>query len=290
MSDPEKLREEANKLANSGGGFFSKLFGGNKLDEACEKYTQAGSRFKIDQKWSSAGECYETAANIQLNKLENKHESAQNFVEAGNCFRKSDPKRASDCLKAAIEVYIDLGRANLVAKQHVTMAEIWEVEPEQLVESIEHYRKASAIFRGEEQQSQANKCDLKAAQMLATNKSYQEAVQLFEQVAQNACESSLLKYSAKEYFFKAALCHFCIDTNQASIAVERYESNFPSFTDTRECQLLKSLIKAAEECKIDDYTDAVKKYDSMSRLDQWYTAILLAIKNRLADDPTPDFT
>ena len=25
MSDPEKLREEANKLANSGGGFFSKL-------------------------------------------------------------------------------------------------------------------------------------------------------------------------------------------------------------------------------------------------------------------------
>merc|ERR1712227_1195287 len=89
QKDSEKLREEANKLANSGGGFFSKIFGGNKLDEACEKYTQAGSRFKIDQKWSSAGECYETAANIQLNKLENKHESAQNFVEVGNCFRKS---------------------------------------------------------------------------------------------------------------------------------------------------------------------------------------------------------
>ena len=31
MSDPEKLHEEANKLANSGGGFFSKLFGGNKV-------------------------------------------------------------------------------------------------------------------------------------------------------------------------------------------------------------------------------------------------------------------
>ncbi len=28
MSDPEKMREEAQKLANSGGGFFSKLFGG----------------------------------------------------------------------------------------------------------------------------------------------------------------------------------------------------------------------------------------------------------------------
>ena len=111
MSDPEKMREEAIKLANSGGGFFSKLFGGgNKLDEACELYTQAGSRFKIGQKWGSAGECYETAAGIQLNKLENKHEAAQNLVEAGNCFRKAEPKRAADCLTQAIEVYIDLGR------------------------------------------------------------------------------------------------------------------------------------------------------------------------------------
>ena len=70
-----------------------------------------------------------------------------------------------------------------MAKQHVTMAEIWESEPEQLGEAIEHYKKASAIFRGEEQQSQANKCDLKAAQMLATNKNYQEALQLFEAVS-----------------------------------------------------------------------------------------------------------
>ena len=54
----------------------------------------------------------------------------------------------------------------------------------------------------------ANKCDLKAGSMLALNKQYERAVQLFEGVASHACESSLLKYSAKEYFFKAALCHF----------------------------------------------------------------------------------
>jgi len=109
---------------------------------------------RVDQKWSSAGECYEKAAGIQLTKLENKHESAQNLVEAGNCWRKAEPKRATDCLSQAIEVYIDLGRANLVAKQHVTIAEIWEAEPDQIENSIEHYRKASQIFRGEEQQSQ----------------------------------------------------------------------------------------------------------------------------------------
>ena len=40
----------------------------------------------------------------------------------------------------------------------------------------------------------------------------------------------------------------------------RYEGNFPTFSDSRECQLLKTLLQAADENKIDDFTDAVKKY------------------------------
>lgn len=30
-------------------------------------------------------------------------------------------------------------------------------------------------------------------------------------------DSPLLKYSAKDYFFKAALCHFCIDMLNAKV-------------------------------------------------------------------------
>lgn len=50
MTNAENLREEAEKLESSKGGFFAKVFGGgnDKLEEACEKYTQAGSRFKGD--------------------------------------------------------------------------------------------------------------------------------------------------------------------------------------------------------------------------------------------------
>lgn len=35
----------------------------------------------------------------------------------------------------------------------------------------------------------------------------------------NAMDSPLLKYSAKEYFFKAALCHFCIDMLNAKVGL-----------------------------------------------------------------------
>lgn len=32
-------------------------------------------------------------------------------------------------------------------------------------------------------------------------------------------ESTLLKYGAKDYFFKAALCHFCVDMLNAKVSM-----------------------------------------------------------------------
>lgn len=82
-------------------------------------------------------------------------------------------------------------------------------------------------------------------------------------------DSTLLKYSAKDHFFKAALCHFCVDMLNAKVsiiyikfpsceasealvsvlrpfsllsaqlAVQKYEEMFPAFSDSRECKLLK---------------------------------------------------
>ena len=59
------------------------------------------------------------------------------------------------------------------------------------------------------------------------------------QVAASALESSLLKYSAKEYFFRAALCHLCVDSLNAQHAVQRYEEQYPAFADSREAKLVK---------------------------------------------------
>lgn len=76
-------------------------------------------------------------------------------------------------------------------------------------------------------------------------------------------DSTLLKYSAKDYFFKAALCHFCVDMLNAKVspnttfvcvhgsrtanfhspvlklAEQKYTEMFPAFSDSRECKLLK---------------------------------------------------
>ena len=71
---------------------------------------------------------------------------------------------------------------------------------------------------------------------------------LFLKVAAHALESSLIKYSAKDYFFRASLCHLCVDAVNAQHAVQRYEEQFPSFGDSREAKLVKALIKVSLFC------------------------------------------
>lgn len=59
------------------------------------------------------------------------------------------------------------------------------------------------------------------------------------QVAMSAMDNQLLRYSAKDHFFRAALCHMCQDIQDAGTAVTRYEEMFPAFADSREYKLLK---------------------------------------------------
>lgn len=54
-----------------------------------------------------------------------------------------------------------------------------------------------------------------------------------------AMDNSLLKYSAKDHFFRACVCHMCVDLVNAQLSVEKYENMFPAFSDSRECKLIK---------------------------------------------------
>lgn len=162
---------------------------------------------------------------------------------------------------------------------------MYEADALDLEQAIQHYEQAADYFSGEESTSSATKCLLKVAQYSAQLENYEKAIQIYQQVAQTSLESPLLKYSAKDYLFRAALCHFCVDVSNAQLALERYVQMYPAFQDSREYKLLKTLIEHAEEENIDGFTDAVKEYDSISRLDQWYTTILLRIKKQLNENP-----
>ena len=54
-------------------------------------YGRAANLYKMAKKWSKAGQTFVTVATHHA-KLGNKHDSATNYVDASNCFKKSDPK------------------------------------------------------------------------------------------------------------------------------------------------------------------------------------------------------
>nr|CAD7424372.1 unnamed protein product [Timema monikensis] len=284
MADNEQkaiqLMAEAEKKLHSSKGFFGSLFGGSsKVEEAVECYQRAANMFKMAKKWGAAGNAFCEAAMFHA-KAGSKHDAATNYVDAANCYKKSDSNEAVSCLVKA-----DMGRFSMAAKHHQSIAELYETEAIDLDRAVQHYEQAADYFKGEDSNSSANKCLLKVAQYAAQLENYDKAIKIYEQVAGSSLDSSLLKYSAKEYFFRAALCHLCVDVLNAQHALERYQEMYPAFQDSREYKLLKVLIDHMEEQNVDGFTEAVKDYDSISRLDQWYTTILLRIKKQVNDDP-----
>uniref|UniRef100_A0A8C5HZV9 Beta-soluble NSF attachment protein-like n=1 Tax=Gouania willdenowi TaxID=441366 RepID=A0A8C5HZV9_GOUWI len=254
--------------------------GNHKVEEACEMYCRAANMFKMAKNWSAAGNAFCKAARIHM-QLQNKHDCATSFIDAGNAFKKSDPNEAIKCLNAAIDIYTDMGRFTIAAKHHISIAEIYESELVDIEKAIAHYEQAADYYKGEESNSSANKCLLKVGGYCAQLEQYQKAIEIYEQVGANTMDNPLLKYSAKEYFFKASLCHFIVDELNAKIAIEKYEEMFPAFSDSRECKLLKKLLEAHEEQNSEAFTEAVKEFDSISRLDQWHTTLLLRIKKTI---------
>lgn len=276
-----QLMAEAEKKLTHSKGFLGSLFGGpSRVDEAMDLYQQAANKFKMAKKWSSAGHAFTELASLYA-KGGSRLDAATNYVEAGNCYKKTDPNESVNCLLKAIEIYTDMGKFVMAAKHHQAIAEIYETEVTDIEKAIQHFEQASDYFRGEENNSSSNKCLLKVAMYAAQMENYEKAIQIYEQVATSSLESSLLKYSAKEYMFRATLCHLCVDLTNAKIAVEKYEEMYPAFQDSRECKLLKALTTHLEDQNVDAFTDTVKDYDSISRLDQWYTTMLLRIKKSI---------
>jgi len=111
---------------------------------------------------------------------------------------------------------------------------------------------------------------------------YDKAIEIYEKVASGSLDNNLLKWSVKEYFFKAGLCHLCTsDVVAANRALEKYKDMDPTFTSQRECKLLEQINVAYENLDVEAFTSAVVEYDQISKLDAWKTSMLLKIKNSM---------
>jgi alpha-soluble NSF attachment protein len=123
------------------------------------------------------------------------------------------------------------------------------------------------------------------ADLAALNQDYYRAFKTYEKVADQSINNNLMRYSVKEYFLKAGICHLAtqdlIDTERA---IEKYKELDPGFASQRECQLLVDLLGAVNAKDADMFTDKLFAYNQMSKLDKWKTSILLLIKTQIQEE------
>jgi len=177
-----------------------------------------------------------------------------------------------------------LHRFSIAAKHQKEIAELYEAELD-FEHAIESYQVAADYFEGEGSSSAASACLLKVAQFSAQLEKYEKAIEIFEKVAKTSLESNLLKWSVKEYFLKAGLCHLASgDVVSAKRALERYMEMDVTFSAQRECKFLQDIVAAVENFDVEAFTQAVVEFDSISKLDQWKTTMLLRIKTAIKAD------
>ncbi|KAI8047697.1 soluble NSF attachment protein [Syncephalis plumigaleata] len=215
------LLMKATKKAN-----YTGWFGGNKYEEAAELYGRAANQFKLAKLYTDT----------------ERDEAAPTFVAASKCYKKSNPEDAVAALKMAIEIYTERGRFHPAATHQKEAA-------------MESYQIAADWYGGEEATAQANNCLLKVAEFAAQLEQYERAIEKFEQVARANVDNQLTKWSLKEYFLKAGLCHLCLkDTDELQRALACYQDMDLTFSNTREYKFLQNIAEAIDAEDVEQFT------------------------------------
>ncbi|KAI7215247.1 TPR-like protein [Hortaea werneckii] len=283
--DPRALLQKADKQAASAGSGFS-LFGGRaeKYEAAAELYIQAANAFRLQKSSKEAGQCFEKAASLQTNQLKEPDDAANTLTEAFKSYRKDEPEDAARCLEQAIQHYTLKGNFRRAATHKQNLAELYEVEMGDGKRAAEAYETAAGWYESDNAEALANKLFLKLADLSALESDYYKAISNYEKVAKSSINNNLMKWSVKEYLLKAGICHLCTgDSVATNRALESYRDLDPSFSQTREHQLLSDLVEAVDEGDQEKFADKLFQYDQMSKLDKWKTTLLLRVKENIEE-------
>ncbi|KAJ5759515.1 Tetratricopeptide-like helical [Penicillium odoratum] len=318
--DPRVLLQKADKALSGASGGFS-WFGGRteKYENAADLYSQAANAFRVQKLSESpprtpspspslslssralillaleanssasidkeAGQAFERAATIQTQNLNEPDDAANTLQEAFKVYRKSDPEDAVRVLSTAIQHYVLKGNLRRAATQQQYLAEVYEMELGDMKKALEAYEKAAEWFESDNAEALANKHFLKVADLAALEGDYYTSIKHYERIARQSMNNHLMKWSVKDYFLKAGICHLCTnDLVETNRAFESYREINPAFVSEREHQLLVDLLQAIEAKDQDMFADKLFSYDQLSKLDKWKTTLLLRVKGNIEED------
>lgn len=277
-----QLMAEADKMDGTKSSFFGSLFSkGSNKEETAETYVRAANSFKLAKSWTNAGRAFERAAETYSKVSDLQYDAASKYADAAKAYKNSNPMSAIPCYEKAIQMYADSARFQQCARLQKDVAELYEAEGH-ADKALPAFSSAADFYDMDDAKSNANSMRVKVAALQALAGQYKEAVELFEQIAEASLANNLLKYGAREHLLRAGFCRLCqSDVIGAQRAVEKYGNLDTSFPSSREGRLLSDVVAAVAESDEQAFTSHVFEYDSISKLDEWKTSILLKIKQQI---------
>ncbi|KAI1403732.1 TPR-like protein [Hypoxylon fuscum] len=283
--DPRALLQKADKTLGGASSGFS-FFGGReeKYQSAADLYVEAANAFRMQKMNREAGQAFEKAASVQNKHLNEPDDAANTLVDAFKVYRKENPEDAVRCLDFAVNQYCKKGNFRRAAQHKENMGEVFETEVGDTKRALECYEAAAGWYEGDNAAALANKLWLKVAEIAAIEGDYYKSIEQYEKVAAASLNNNLMRYSVKDYFLKAGICHLATgDMVAVNRALEKYRDLDPTYPSTREHQLLVDLAAAIEAGDQDQFTDKLFQFDQMSKLDKWKTTILVRVKNNIEE-------
>lgn len=240
---------------------------------------------------TQAAECYLKVAELS-EKLKQEHDAATAYVNAAKCYKGISSADAVRMFKMAVEMHMENNRFATAAKMYKEIAELEEKEMN-LEAALVAYQDSADCYFNEDSTTSGNQMLLKVAEMAASSADYSRAIQIYEKVANSSLDNNLLKWSVKDYYFKASLCNLAMGAKTGDMAkttesLEKYMDLHPAFEDSRECKLIQSCLEAVNDGDVEAFTGHVFKYDSVYKLDNWTASILLVVKDAVGDGPELD--
>ncbi|ORY64366.1 alpha-soluble NSF attachment protein [Pseudomassariella vexata] len=283
--DPRALLQKADKAYSGAASGFS-LFGGKeqKYMDAVDLYIEAANAFRMQKMNVEAGKAFEKAASIQTSKLNEPDDAANVMVDAFKVYKTDSPDDAVRCLDVAISQYCKKGNFRRAAQHMENMGEVFETQVQDNARALECFEKAAGWYESDNAAALANKLWLKVADIAALAGDYYKSIEHYERVAAASINNNLMRYSVKDYFLKAGICHLATgDMVATNRALEKYRDMDPTFPSNREHQLLVDLAAAVEGGDQDAFTDKLFQFDRMSKLDKWKTTILVRVKESIEE-------
>lgn len=293
FSDPTQLLAKAEKKAQTSTSGFIKLFTGSseqsKFEECSDLCHQAGNIFRIRKQLFDAGKAYNQSAVYQI-KAKNEDDASNLFIESFKCFKSSNNESkdskvmAVSSLNSAIDIFVKRGQFRRAANFKFELGEILELDLQNFDDAIEAYQSAADWYEQDQAFALSNKCLVKLANLKSLNGKFLDAANVYQKLINNSLNNRLSQWIIKEYYLKMGLCQLAAeDTVAAKRTLHEGQANDSNFATSKEAELLDNLIQSCEEGDSESFEAAVVEFDKFSKLDKWYTSILLKVKETITE-------